>query len=133
VPDGQLPDATAPAPVRFLPVYDDAVLGHQDRGRIVPPDVGPALPLTQENIGSVLIDGLVGGRWQLRRERGGALLRVDLLREVSVADLADLQDEAAAALAFMTAGVPGARLEVRMAGSGTLPRDTKPPGKAGRT
>jgi Winged helix DNA-binding domain len=35
VEDGLLPDPETPAPVRFLPKYDNAVLSHADRSRIV--------------------------------------------------------------------------------------------------
>src|SRR3954465_5126786 len=35
VPRAPLPSADVPAPVRFLPEYDNAVLSHADRGRIV--------------------------------------------------------------------------------------------------
>jgi hypothetical protein len=119
VPDGLLPDPETPAQIRFLPVYDNVVLGHRDRTRIVPPDVGSALPLTQENIGSVLIDGTVGARWQMRHEGGGALLRVDLLREVPAAIPAEVEAEASMALAFLLPG-SGARVEVRSAASATL-------------
>ena len=76
VPDGLLPDPRTPAPVRFLPVYDNLVLSHDDRSRVVPPDVGAALPIGQENIGSVLIDGFIGARWRLRRERRSIRLAV---------------------------------------------------------
>ncbi len=35
LPDAPRPDADTPAPVRFLPVYDNVTLSHADRGRIV--------------------------------------------------------------------------------------------------
>jgi hypothetical protein len=98
VTDGPLPDPGTPAPVRYLPVYDNLVLAHDDRSRIVPPEVGRALPIGQENIGSVLVEGFVGARWRLRRERRTIRLSVELLRRVSRAALADVEAEGARAL-----------------------------------
>ena len=39
LPDAPRPDPDTPAPVRFLPDYDNVVLSHADRGRIVDDDV----------------------------------------------------------------------------------------------
>ena len=93
-------DPAMPAPVRFLPVYDNLVLSHADRSRVIPPDVGSALPIGQENVGSVLIDGFVGARWRLRRERRSIRLAVDLLRAVTPTIRREVEEEAEAVLGF---------------------------------
>jgi hypothetical protein len=89
VEDGPLPDPSTPAPVRYLPVYDNLVLSHDDRSRVVPPAVGAALPIGNENIGSILVDGFIGARWRMRRERRSIRLSVELLQPLSPA----LRDE----------------------------------------
>jgi hypothetical protein len=64
VPDGELADAEAPAPPRFLPEYDNALLSHADRSRVVAP--GNAQRVWWK--GSVLVDGFVAGTWKFERE-----------------------------------------------------------------
>jgi hypothetical protein len=66
VPDGPLPSEDVPAPVRFLPEYDNAVLSHADRSRFFagderPPVVRPDDPRIN---GTVLHDGLLRGVWR---------------------------------------------------------------------
>jgi len=73
VPDGPLPDPETPAPVRFLPEYDNVLLGHADRTRIIPK--GRRIPLPPGDgarLGTILLDGMLAGEWHLERERDRA-------------------------------------------------------------
>jgi len=73
LPDAPLPDPKTPAPVRFLPEYDNALLGHADRTRIIPK--GRRIPLPPGDgarLGTILLDGMLAGEWHLERERDGA-------------------------------------------------------------
>jgi len=77
VPDGALPDAGTPAPVRFLPEYDNALLSHADRSRVLG-GKGPGLPYpTGHWIGQVLVDGFFRAYWNVVEEHGAATLTVD--------------------------------------------------------
>ncbi|HJV04822.1 MAG TPA: crosslink repair DNA glycosylase YcaQ family protein, partial [Actinomycetota bacterium] len=74
VPDGPLPDPDRPAPVRFLPEYDNILLGHDDRSRIVPEGVPR---WTDVGWGAVLVDGLGAARWKAEATKTRAILRVE--------------------------------------------------------
>ena len=74
VRDGSLPDADSPAPPRFLPEYDNVLLSHADRSRVVRRSPGSAI---EGNVGTVLVDGFIAAIWKSRRKGGGALLRVE--------------------------------------------------------
>ncbi|HEU4355248.1 MAG TPA: winged helix DNA-binding domain-containing protein [Actinomycetota bacterium] len=101
VPRAGLPDPDTPAPVRFLPEFDNVLLGHADRTRIVPsgtPQWG------DPGWGSVLVDGWFSARWRLERSGGTATLRVDPFRPLSRRDRAAVAAEGDALLVFLAPG-----------------------------
>jgi hypothetical protein len=70
VPGAPRPPEDVPAPVRLLPDFENLLLGHDDRTRVIPPDTRPALASRNGMPpGTVLVDGTVAGTWVLRRER----------------------------------------------------------------
>jgi Winged helix DNA-binding domain len=62
LPDAPRPDPDTPAPVRFLPPFDNAIQGHAERGRILPDE---HRPVVVGGIAAVLVDGEVAGSWRL--------------------------------------------------------------------
>lgn len=62
--DAELADEDAPAPVRFLAAFDNAVLGHRDRTRLLPEEhrttVMPGYSMVHA---TVLVDGFVAATW----------------------------------------------------------------------
>jgi hypothetical protein len=99
VADGPLPDPATPAPPRFLPDFDNAVLAHADRTRIVG-DAGRrrAMPKT------FLVDGFVGGTWRLIRGRGIYALEITPWEPIARDDRIALAEEGMRLLAFIAAG-----------------------------
>ena len=79
VEDGVLPDEHTPAPVRFLPEYDNALLSHADRARYTPDDIGSLLTAGPVH-GTVLVDGTVAATWSKERLGDAATLTVRHLR-----------------------------------------------------
>ncbi|MEU5950836.1 winged helix DNA-binding domain-containing protein [Streptomyces sp. NPDC047525] len=60
LPDAPRPDPDTPAPVRFLPAFDNAILGFQDRTRIID-DAHRGLSVSGARV--VLVDGRVAATW----------------------------------------------------------------------
>jgi hypothetical protein len=83
LPDAPRPDPDTPAPSRFLPYYDNALLGHADRSRIIAPDGGMRFFATAGLlVGTILVDGFLAGRWKVVRDgKGSRHNRVTLLVE----------------------------------------------------
>jgi hypothetical protein len=70
LPRGPLPDPETPAPVRLVPRFDNLVLSHADRSRVLG-DVPPSRLVTKNGIvhATILVDGFVAGTWQLDQGR----------------------------------------------------------------
>jgi DNA glycosylase AlkZ-like len=75
LPDAPRPDPDTPAPPRFLPEYDNAVLSHADRTRVVPEEHRAWLFSTPAPVhGSVLHDGFLVGTWSIERTDAAVLM-----------------------------------------------------------
>jgi hypothetical protein len=102
--DGLLPPGDAPAPPRFLPDYDNLVLSHEDRTRVVPDTVRQTVLW---DWGALLVDGFVAGTWKLEREKGRARLRVGTFATLAPAEAAAVGEEGARLSRFMAADASG--------------------------
>ena len=70
LPEMPLPDAATPAPVRFLPEYDNLLLSHQNRTRVIPDKYHAHVFLTGLRVAAtILVDGFVAGAGRSRRRR----------------------------------------------------------------
>lgn len=101
VDDGLLPDPETPAPVRFLPEYDNIALSHSDRARIIDPRT---IGRITGYVGTFLVDGLIAGQWRLQSTKSEHLLVLDPFVPLSDGQAADLTDEAARLLEWAVAG-----------------------------
>ncbi|MFG2876439.1 winged helix DNA-binding domain-containing protein [Streptomyces sp. NPDC048337] len=81
LPDAPRPDAQTPAPPRFLPEFDNLLLSHADRGRVVPPEVKGRTWTGNQAHRTLLVDGFLAGLW---KEADG-VVTVELFGEVSAA------------------------------------------------
>jgi Winged helix DNA-binding domain len=93
-PDAPRPDADVPAPVRFLGEYDNVLLGHADRSRIIPEDFPWAAMLAPGRFANnLLLDGMLRATWWIEREgKHRAALAIRPIRNLTKRE----QDEVAA-------------------------------------
>jgi Winged helix DNA-binding domain len=101
VPGARRSDPDTPAPVRFLPEYDNVVIAHKDRSRIVAPGTSR---WTDVGWGIVLVDGFTAGRWKLDRNGAGGTLRIEPFRRLTRGERAEVADEGERLASFLTDG-----------------------------
>jgi hypothetical protein len=107
VPDAPLPDPDVPAPPRFLPEYDNLLLSHKDRTRVLPEGRPPPLGIGDgARMGSFLVDGFSAGTWRLRRVSGRATLTLEPWEALPPSDREALEAEGFGLLGFIAAGEP---------------------------
>jgi hypothetical protein len=102
-PGAPLPDPDFPAAPRFLPLYDNALLSHADRSRILPEGRGRGVPGFETEgllVGTVLLDGFVGARWRIELASARAVLSVAPYARLSARDRHAVTEEGARLLAF---------------------------------
>src|SRR5205823_9847484 len=95
-----LPDADVPAPVRFLPKWDNVLLAFADRTRVLPEQYRKTVIRMNGDVAQTfLVDGFVAGTWRV--ENGRVVLEpfAPLSRSVR----RDLEDEAGRLEAFLAA------------------------------
>jgi hypothetical protein len=100
LPDAPLPDPDTPAPVRFLPEYDNLVLAYADRTRMLTREAQEAIWTKNGLLATALVDGTVAASWKIRRERKRATLVIDAVRRIAKPDRVALAEEGMRLLAF---------------------------------
>ena len=80
--DAELAGPDADAPVRLLPEFDNILLSHQDRSRVLP-EAYKSLVFTINGLikSTVLVDGFVAGRWRIERGKKDGVKEALLLVE----------------------------------------------------
>jgi hypothetical protein len=103
LPDAPRPDGNVPAEPRFLGEFDNILLSHADRSRILD-DRYRSRVCTINGIvrSTILIDGYVAGTWKLIRERKKTVLSIDPFYTLSQKDADALMIEGARLLHFAT-------------------------------
>jgi Winged helix DNA-binding domain len=118
LPDAPRPDPDTPVPVRFLPDYDNVLLAHADRTRILSAEHRARLFRVNGIVrAAILVDGQVAGEWRIDRHKDkdgdGAVLAITPYVPLAAPERDALTEEGARLLEFAAAGA-GSR-EVRIA------------------
>ncbi|MFD3972423.1 winged helix DNA-binding domain-containing protein [Streptomyces cyaneofuscatus] len=102
LPDAPRPDPETPAPVRFLPAFDNAVLGYDDRTRIID-DADRGLSVAGARV--VLVDGRVSATWDVEAGTSGAgTVVVTPLRAFSRTERDEVGEEGEELAGFLSDG-----------------------------
>jgi Winged helix DNA-binding domain len=102
LPDAPRPDEDVPAPPRFLPDFDNLVLAHDDRSRVIDDEHRPLVATKNLRIrATFLVDGRVRGTWTVARKGKRATLTLAPFARLAKRDAAALTEEGRALVAFL--------------------------------
>ena len=101
---------------RFLSKYDNLLVSHADRSRIVAKaDRARIMVDAREIVGTVLVDGFAGGTWKIHRKDGRAVLAVAPFARLARGEAAALTEEGERLLAFTDADASAREVRIGMA------------------
>ena len=103
LPRADLPDASTPAPIRFLPWFDATLMTHCRRARILPEEYREFVFSVRvpQSIGTILVDGRVVASWRAERSGTRASLGYTLFERIPAATERELREEGAGLLRFV--------------------------------
>jgi hypothetical protein len=113
LPDAPRPHADTPAPIRFLPLYENAYLGYDNRRRMLVEEDLKRLNLFTDFKPSVLIDGVIAAGWVVSRKKGAARLEIEPYHKLTKKQVREIEAEGEAFLRFMEEGAVSYTVEVQ--------------------
>jgi hypothetical protein len=102
LPGAPQPDADAPAPVRFLPEFDNLLLSHANRKRVVADEHRSRVYLPALRVAAtILADGFVRGAWKIEKTKTSATLVIEPFEKLTKKDRAALTEEGEGLVRFI--------------------------------
>ncbi len=102
LPEASHPDPDIPAPPRFLPEFDNLILSHADRSRVIAEEYRKAIASKNGMVpATFLVDGFVQGTWKTSRTRGRATLEIKPFQPLSRKDSTALAEEGERLIRFV--------------------------------
>ncbi|MGY0490964.1 winged helix DNA-binding domain-containing protein [Streptomyces sp. WG-D5] len=106
LPDAPRPDPDTPAPPRLLAEFDNLLLSHADRTRVIrEADRGRNWQVNTAYL-TFLVDGMLAGLWTFAEAAGGAVLTLQPFRELSRVQRDELVAEAERTAVVLEAAGP---------------------------
>jgi hypothetical protein len=116
VPDAPMPDPDTQAPPRFLPEFDNLILSHSDRTRVIAEEYRKAIASKNGMVpASVLVDGFVRGTWKTERSRGRTNLEIKPFEPLTKEDRDALAEEGERLIRFVAEPDSAESYEIRFA------------------
>jgi hypothetical protein len=116
LPDTPRPDPDTPSPPRFLPEFDNLILSHADRTRVIANDYRKVIASKNGMVpATVLVDGFVRGTWKTERTGGKATLVIEPFEHLAKKYRDALSEEGERLIRFTGEGAEA--FEVRFAKS----------------
>jgi hypothetical protein len=113
LPDAPRPDPDTPAPARLLPDFDNLLLAHKDRTRIVADEHrGQVVTKNLRVRATFLWDGFVAGTWTTDVKKRGATLKLAPFARLPKGARAALEREGEALLRFLAPGAGAYAVEI---------------------
>jgi len=107
LPDGPLPDPQTPSPPRFLPEYDNILIGHDDRTRVIDHAYRYSIFM-----GTLLVDGFVKGTWAIKRPGDSMTLTIEPLRKLTGAERSAIAQEGERLVTFVAGDAPRREVQI---------------------
>jgi len=102
LPDAPRPDEGVDAPIRFIPDYDNLVLSHDDRTRVMADAHRSRVTLKNLIVrATFLVDGIVAGTWKSERKRKAAVLVIEPFGTIAKRARSEIEVEGERLLSFL--------------------------------
>ncbi len=105
LPEASRPDPDTQAPPRFLPEFDNLILSHADRSRVVAEEYRKLISSKNGMVpATFLVDGFVRGTWKAERSRSKATLEIKPFEPLAREDRDALAEEGERLIRFTGEG-----------------------------
>lgn len=105
LPKAPRPAADVDAPVRLLPEFDNVLLAHADRTRVLGGVAkSRVFPPGAQGVPSFIVDGMLAGHWRIDRVKAKAILVMEPFAQLAKSAERSLVEEAEALVRFLGEG-----------------------------